>query len=115
MSYLCSLKTIFLMRKKFFRILWTLYILGILAIGIIFFCIFTGAIGYMPDIQQLQNPVNKFATQVFSADGKQLGTWSYSSANRVFADYDELRDTWSEGRPAWNGCLFHRIRYRIRA
>lgn len=78
------------MRKKFFRILWTCYILGILAIGIIFFCIFTGAIGYMPDIQQLQNPVNKFATQVFSADGKQLGTWSYSSANRVFADYNEL-------------------------
>lgn len=78
------------MRKKVFRILWTCYILGILAIGLIFFCIFTGAIGYMPDIQQLQNPVNKFATQVFSADGKQLGTWSYSSANRVFSDYDEL-------------------------
>lgn len=78
------------MRKKVFRFLWMLYILGVLAIGIIFFCISTGAIGYMPDIQQLQNPVNKFATQVFSADGKQLGTWSYSSANRVFADYNEL-------------------------
>lgn len=90
MSYLCSLKTISLMRKKVFRFLWMCYILGILAVGIIFFCIFTGAIGYMPDIKQLQNPVNKFATQVFSADGKQLGTWSYSSANRVFADYSEL-------------------------
>ena len=90
MSYLCSLKTIFLMRKKVFRFLWVCYILGILAVGIIFVCIFTGAIGYMPDIKQLQNPVNKFATQVFSADGKQLGTWSYSSANRVFADYGEL-------------------------
>jgi len=62
----------------------------VLAIGITFYCIFTGAIGYMPNIRQLQNPVNKFATQVFSADGKQLGTWSYSSANRVFADFDEL-------------------------
>ena len=90
MSYLCSLKTIFLMRKKVFRFLWVCYILGILAVGIIFVCIFTGAIGYMPDIKQLQNPVNKFATQVFSADGKQLGTWSHSSANRVFADYGEL-------------------------
>ena len=65
-------------------------VIVILAVGIIFVCIFTGAIGYMPDIKQLQNPVNKFATQVFSADGKQLGTWSYSSANRVFADYGEL-------------------------
>ena len=81
------------MRKKVFRILWTCYIVGVLAIFIIFVCIFTGAIGYMPNIQQLQNPVNKFATQVFSADGKQLGTWSYSSANRVFADYNELPPT----------------------
>ncbi len=78
------------MRRKFFLVLWTCYILGVLAIGITFYCIFTGAIGYMPNIRQLQNPVNKFATQVFSADGKQLGTWSYSSANRVFADFDEL-------------------------
>ena len=78
------------MRKKVFHALWACLIVGSLAIGIIFFCIFTGIIGYMPNIRQLQNPVNKFATQVFSADGKQLGTWSYSSANRVFADYDEL-------------------------
>ena len=78
------------MRKKFFVVLWTCFIVGVLAIGITFYCIFTGAIGYMPNIEQLQNPVNKFATQVFSADGKQLGTWSYSSANRIFADYGEL-------------------------
>ena len=80
----------FLMRKKFFRVLWTCFILGVLAISVTFYCIFTGIIGYMPDLKQLQNPVNKFATQVFSADGKQLGTWSYSSANRVFADFNEL-------------------------
>ena len=78
------------MRKKFFLFLWTCFILVVLAIGVVFYNIFTGAIGYMPNLQQLQNPVNKFATQVFSADGKQLGTWSYSSANRVFADYGEL-------------------------
>lgn len=78
------------MRKKFFIILWVLIIVSVIVVGYTFHAIFTGAIGYMPNIEQLQNPVNKFATQVFSADGKQLGTWSYSSANRVFADYDEL-------------------------
>lgn len=81
------------MRKAFFTFLWICYVLGVLAVGAIFYCIFTGAIGYMPNLKQLQNPVNKFATQVFSADGKQLGTWSYSSANRVFADYNELPPT----------------------
>ena len=85
-----SSKNLFRMRKKFFLFLWTCFILVVLAIGVVFYNIFTGAIGYMPNLQQLQNPVNKFATQVFSADGKQLGTWSYSSANRVFADYGEL-------------------------
>ena len=78
------------MRKKFFVFLWISFISGALAIGVTFYFIFTGAIGYMPNIQQLQNPVNKFATQVFTSDGKQIGTWSYSSANRVFADYNEL-------------------------
>ena len=78
------------MRKKFFIVLWVLIIVSVLVAGYTFHAIFTGSIGYMPDIEQLQNPVNKFATQVFSADGKLLGTWSYSSANRVFADYSEL-------------------------
>ena len=78
------------MRKKFFIFLWVLFFVIVVGVGFTFHAIFTGAIGYMPNIEQLQNPVNKFATQVFSADGKLLGTWSYSSANRVFADFDEL-------------------------
>ena len=44
----------------------------------------------MPNIEQLQNPVNKFASQVISADGKLLGTWSYSKANRIFVGYEDL-------------------------
>ncbi len=44
----------------------------------------------MPDLSQLQNPVNKFASQVYTCDGKLIGTWSYSSANRIFVSYDQL-------------------------
>ena len=44
----------------------------------------------MPNLYQLENPVNKYATQVISADGKLLGTWSYSRANRIFVGYDDL-------------------------
>ena len=95
------------MRKKLFIFLWTCYILGIIVIGVIFYGIFTGAIGYMPNIQQLQNPVNKFATQVFSADGKQLGTWSYSSANRVFSDFNELPPTLVQALTATEDVRFY--------
>lgn len=78
------------MRKKFFVTLWILFFLGLTVLGGIFYGIFNGYIGYMPNIEQLQNPVNKFASQVFSADGKLLGTWSYSKANRIFVAYDDL-------------------------
>ena len=64
------------MRKTFFITVWVLFFLGLASLGGIFYSIFNGYIGYMPNIEQLQNPVNKFASQVFSADGKLLGTWS---------------------------------------
>ena len=61
------------MRKTFFITVWVLFFLGLASLGGIFYSIFNGYIGYMPNIEQLQNPVNKFASQVFSADGKLLG------------------------------------------
>ena len=36
------------------------------------------------------NPNYKFATEVFSEDGKVLGTYSYSKENRVFVGYNDL-------------------------
>lgn len=78
------------MRKKFFVTLWILFFLGLSVLGAVFYGIFNGYIGYMPNIEQLQNPVNKFASQVISADGKLLGTWSYSKANRIFVGYEDL-------------------------
>ena len=78
------------MSKKFILTLWILLILSLGAVGCIFYAIFQGYIGYMPELRQLENPVNKFASQVFSADGKLLGTWSYSKENRIFVSYDDL-------------------------
>lgn len=78
------------MLKKLFIILWLVFFLAVGALIVVFNQIFTGKLGYMPDIQQLENPVDKFASQVISADGKVLGTWSYSRANRIFVSYDDL-------------------------
>ena len=62
----------------------------VVAAGGIFYCIFNGFIGYMPEIEELENPVNKYASQVISADGKLIGTWSYSRANRIFVGYNDV-------------------------
>ena len=78
------------MLKKIFIVLWVLLVLAIGTLGYVFWAIFTGRLGYMPNIQQLENPVDKFASQVISSDGALLGTWSYTRANRIFVSYDDL-------------------------
>ncbi len=78
------------MRKKILIAMWVVLVLTLVGIGFTFYRISTGAIGYMPNIYQLQNPVNKFASQVLSADGQQLGTWSLQSANRMKIGYDSI-------------------------
>jgi len=44
----------------------------------------------MPPIEDLQNPINRFATQIYSSDGKLIGTWNYNRENRVMVDYSKL-------------------------
>ena len=78
------------MIKKIIGILWILLVVGILACAVLFFFIVKGWIGYMPPVEDLENPNYKFATEVFSSDNKVLGTYSYSKENRVYVGYDEL-------------------------
>ena len=63
---------------------------GILTVILAFVAIWFGKIGYMPDIEDLQNPINRFATQVYSADGKVLGTWNLNKENRIVIPYKKM-------------------------
>ncbi|MDY3789394.1 transglycosylase domain-containing protein [Bacteroides fluxus] len=78
------------MIKKVVTILWIFIALIALACVVIFFSIAKGWIGYMPPVEDLENPNYKFATEVFSDDGKVLGTYSYSKENRVYVGYQDL-------------------------
>lgn len=78
------------MRKLFVYFLWTLLTVTVLALATAFYAIDQGWIGYMPPIEDLQNPINRYATQVYSADGKIIGTWSYNRENRVLVDYTKI-------------------------
>ena len=70
--------------------MWALMLLVVLLAAFGFVAIEKGWIGYMPPIEELQNPINRYATQVYSADGKILGTWNYNRENRIMIDYDQL-------------------------
>lgn len=78
------------MRKFFVRFLWAVLLAGVVTAAFAFYGIKEGWIGYMPPIEDLQNPINRYATQVYSADGKILGTWSSDRGNRVMVDYSKL-------------------------
>ena len=78
------------MRKKFIYVLWGVLILTVAAIAIIFSAIANGKIGYVPPVEELENPNLKFATQIISDDGQLLGTWSLSKENRVYVGYEDL-------------------------
>ena len=78
------------MIKKIIISLWIFLAVCVLACVGIFYSIAQGWIGYMPPVEDLENPNYKFATEVLSADGKALGTYSYSKENRVYVGYNDL-------------------------
>ncbi len=78
------------MRKLFVYFLWTLLTISVLGTAAAFYAIDKGWIGYMPPIEDLQNPINRFATQIYSADGRLLGTWNFNRENRVMVDYTKI-------------------------
>ena len=55
-----------------------------------FIAIWNGWIGYLPELEDLQNPINRYATQVYSSDGKVLGTWHLDRENRVVVPYEKI-------------------------
>jgi hypothetical protein len=51
---------------------------------------YNGLVGYMPPIEELKNPQDKFASVVYTADGVEIGRYFRSTGNRVYADFDEI-------------------------
>lgn len=52
--------------------------------------IYHGYIGYMPPVEGLLNPEDRFASRLFTSDGVEMGRFYQSRNNRVYADYSEI-------------------------
>lgn len=72
------------------RVLWGLLCASVVFVAIAFTSIWFGWVGYMPDIADLQNPISRYASQVYSVDGKILGTYNMNRENRVHVDFNNL-------------------------
>ena len=62
----------------------------VLLVAVAFVAIWNGWIGYMPDMEELENPISRSASMVFSADGKMMGTYNSDRENRIIVDYNKL-------------------------
>ena len=70
--------------------LWTLFVLGFVGLFVFLFLIYNGVIGYMPPVEELKNPTDRYASVLYSADGKEIGRYFAGTGNRVYADFDEV-------------------------
>lgn len=76
--------------KTIIKVLWGVFGAAILSVVLIFTLISVGAIGYMPDIEDLENPIDKYASQLYSSDGQMMGTYSLAKNNRIYSGYRDL-------------------------
>ena len=78
------------MKHKIKSLLWLTFALVWISILGGIFAISMGWIGYLPPIEQLQNPIDKYASQVLAADGEVIGSYAHGGSNRVLVDYKAL-------------------------
>lgn len=76
--------------KKMIRALWTINFCGVALVMLIGVMIYHGYIGYMPPVEGLLNPEDRFASRLFTSDGIEMGRFYQSRNNRVYADYSEI-------------------------
>lgn len=74
--------------KKSVKILWRLFLFGILAVVLLFMAINFGMFGKMPSLKELENPEASLASEVISADGVPMG--KYYQENRSEVKYSEI-------------------------
>jgi len=74
--------------KKYIIAFWALFSSVVLSVFFLFMGISNGTFGFMPSFEELENPKNSLATEIYSADKVLLGKFYFQ--NRSFVKYDEL-------------------------
>lgn len=75
---------------KDFAIFWGLFVIFVGGIFFFFYLVSDGKLGFMPTFEELENPNNNFATEVYSADGKVIGKYFEGSENRRYMEYKDI-------------------------
>ena len=75
--------------KKYIVGFWLLFVFGTAGVALLFITIAKGNLGFMPTFEELENPPNILASEIFSEDGKILDKY-FIHENRTFVNYENL-------------------------
>lgn len=74
---------------KLFVIFWSVVFVGIGVVFLFFYLISIGKLGFMPTFEELENPNNRFASEVYFADGPVMNKY-FEKENRKYIEYKEI-------------------------
>jgi len=72
--------------KKLVRLMWFLFIAGLLGFALL---LYLASAGKIPSFESLENPKNSYTSELYSTDGKTLGS-GYFTENRVPVEFSDL-------------------------
>ncbi len=75
--------------RKYILWFWSVVILFVAGGFLFFFLIANGMLGFMPSFEELENPRNILASEIYSEDGKVLDRY-FIRENRTFVSYKNL-------------------------
>lgn len=74
---------------KFFVAFWSVILIFIFGAFLFFWLIAEGKLGFMPTFEELENPNNRFASEVYFADGPVMNKY-FEKENRKYIEYHEI-------------------------
>lgn len=98
----------FFNQRKFYIIYWAIIGIPIFVVGILFILAGAGKLGYMPKIEDLENPKINLATLIISEDNEVLGSLYTQNQNRTRIEFDDLPKHLVEALIATEDIRFYR-------
>lgn len=77
---------------KLFVIFWSVILICIAGAFLFFWLIAEGKLGVMPTFEELENPNNRFASEVYFQDGPVMNKY-FEKENRKYTEYKEIPQT----------------------
>lgn len=80
----------FLRNRRLVKWMWLTFLSVGFAVVFFMLLIYNGVIGYMPPIEELEDPHDKLASLVYDSDGNEMGRYYSGAGNRVYTDYNGI-------------------------